>query len=428
MTKLKSLLLAGTIAMLPLSAPAYAAPDEAPEAEVVPQVVIAGPVDATEADSEIDVDSEASSEEAKAKMEREMDEAIAIVEKMFDTSDLPPIEPARLTLAQQTTAALIPTGSLEKMIDNLYGKMFKAIMGEMGGQSDLMISIKTGVDSEKIAALDDATKGKIADVFDPHRKERDDQITKVVKPLISEALADMEPPMRDGLAKAYARKFSAAQLGDLNGFLATPTGNLYASEWMAMQADPEVMLAVIKAVPPLITKFIDRAPTIEKDMKDLPKEKALADLDDAELSKLAKLMKVDVKVLKDQRDSWTTTTDDVAMTTDEAMAPDDTIAVAAEDAVAEDAVVDDAVMANDMMADDNAAATDVATDAAKAADDAADAAVEDPAYDRSNWSEADRVRVEELQAAANSANSAAMDAEMDVITKTRERLGTNPSE
>jgi hypothetical protein len=27
---------------------------------------------------------------------------------------------------------------------------------------------------------------------------------------------------------------------------------------MALQADPEVMVAVIKAVPPLITKFIDR--------------------------------------------------------------------------------------------------------------------------------------------------------------------------
>src|SRR5690606_39986387 len=58
------------------------------------------------------------------------------------------------------------------------------------------------------------------------------------KPLISEVLADMEPPMRTGMAKAYARKFSGAQLTDLNTFLATPTGQLYAGEWMALQADP----------------------------------------------------------------------------------------------------------------------------------------------------------------------------------------------
>lgn len=384
MPKLKTMLLAGTIALLPLGTAVHAAPEEAPAAEVV--------VDASQ--DSADADSEAYAAEAKAKMEREMDAAIAIVEKMFDTSDLPPVEPARLTLAQTTMGALIPAGSLERMMDNLYGKMFKTIMGEMGGESDLMISIKTGVESEKIAALDDATKGKIADVFDPHRLEREDQINKVIKPLISEVLADMEPPMRAGMAKAYARKFSAAQLTDLNGFLATPTGTAYGNEWMALQADPEVMLAVIKAVPPLISKFIDRAPQIEKDMKELPKEKQLADLSDAELSKLAKLMKVDVKTLKDQRDMWKT------------------------DAVeATDAVADEAMAADDY-------AVDAAADAADAAEAAADAAVavDDPAYDRSNWSAADLKRVEDLETAYENASIAVQQAADEAVENARKKL------
>src|SRR3546814_12183729 len=119
-------------------------------------------------------------------MQRERDEAIALIEKMFDTSDLPPIDPARLTLAERTTAALIPNGSIEKMVDNLYGKMFKTFMGEFGGQSDLLLSIKTGVETEQIAALDEATKGKVADMFVPHRKEREEQSTKVITPRIRE--------------------------------------------------------------------------------------------------------------------------------------------------------------------------------------------------------------------------------------------------
>src|SRR3546814_12112742 len=85
---------------------------------------------------------------------------------------------------------------------------------------------------------------------------------------------------------------------------------------MALQADPEVMLAVIKAVPPLVTKFIDRAPAIEKDLKELPREKQLSDFDDKQLGKLAKLMKVDVAALKEQRDMWQTdmeTTDAIAV-------------------------------------------------------------------------------------------------------------------
>jgi hypothetical protein len=374
MPSFQSFLLAGAAVLLPLGASAHAAPEEAPLAEVV--AAPAGEETAGDETAE-PFDSEAAAAEAKAKMQKEMDEAIALIEKMFDTSDLPPIDPARLTLAQQTTAALIPAGSIEKMVDNLYGKMFKTLMGELGGQSDLMLSIKTGVESDKIAALDEATKGRIADMFDPHRKERDEQITRVIKPLISEALADMEPPMREGLAKAYARKFTGAELTDLNGFLATPTGRLYAGEWMALQADPEVMLAVIKAVPPLITKFIDRAPAIEKDLKELPKEKQLADFSDKELGQLAKLMKVDVKTLKEHRDMW------------------------------------------------NSEATE-ATEAAAAADvaaAAADAAVtaEDSAYDRSNWSEADRQRVEELEAAYIEAEAAA-------VEKARGRLDKKPSE
>jgi len=377
-TELKAMLLAGTFALAPLAATAQ----EAPVAEVVAD------------DAQGDVSSEAYAADAKAKMQKEMDAAIALVEKMFDTGSLPPIEPARLSLAQQSMGALIPAGSLERMMDNLYGKMFKTIMAEFSGQSDLMLSIKTGVESDKIATLDEATKTKIADIFDPHRKEREDQITRVLKPLISEALTDLERPMRDGMAKAYARKFSAAQLADLNSFLATPTGSLYASEWMALQADPEVMVAVMKALPPMVTKFMDRGPQIEKDMKELPKEKQLSDFSDKELASLAKLMKVDVKVLKDQRDMWKT----------------------------------DAVDAADAAADASydGSATDVAADATEAAADAAAAATdyasEDPAYDRSNWSAAERQRVENLETAYENASIAAQQAVEEAAENARKKL------
>ena len=385
MSKFKTMLLAGTFALAPLAATAQ----EAPVAEVVAD------------DAQGDASSEAYAADAKAKMQKEMDAAIALVEKMFDTSSLPPIEPARLTLAQQTMGALIPAGSLEKMIDNLYGKMFKTIMGEFSGQSDLMLSIKTGVESDKIATLDEATKVKIADIFDPHRKEREDQITRVLKPLISEALTDLERPMRDGMAKAYARKFSTAQLTELNAFLTTPTGRLYASEWMALQADPEVMVAVMKALPPMVTKFMDRGPQIEKDMKELPKEKQLSDFSDKELASLAKLMKVDVSVLKEQRDMWKTDTVE---------------ATEAADAVAtDDYAVDDAASA--------AGYGDPGNAAVEAAEAAADAmAAMDPAYDRSNWSAADLQRVEDLETAYENASVAAQQAADEAVANARKKL------
>lgn len=376
MSTWKFMLLAGTVAFAPLGAHA-AAPKEAPVAEVM----------ANDAAPDGGMSKEALAD-AKAKMQKEMDQAIALVEKMFGTKDLPPVDPARLALAQKTTAALIPAGGLEKMLDNVYGKMFDTIMEEMGATSDLSLSIKTGVESDKIAALDADTKKAVADLFDPHRKERDDQMLKVVRPLISEFLTDLEPSMRDGLAHAYARKFTAPQLTEMNGFFATPTGSLYAGESMALSADPEVMVAMIKALPPVISKFIDRGPELEKQFKELPKEKGLTDMSDAELAQLARLMKVDVKVLKDNRDMYNGM-------------GDDTVAV-------------------DAAADDWSAADGAADAAAAAADAAGDF---DAGYDRSNWSDADREKVEALETAVSEATSAAYEAEAAAAANARKKLG-----
>src|SRR3546814_20060622 len=91
MTKsFKAILLAGAMIVAPF--PAIAAAQEAPDAEVV----------ADQAAAEDAAVSDAALANAKAKMQKEMDEAIALIEQMFDTSDLPPIEPARLAPAQRT--------------------------------------------------------------------------------------------------------------------------------------------------------------------------------------------------------------------------------------------------------------------------------------------------------------------------------------
>lgn len=383
MSKWKPALLAG--AMLIVPAQAFAAPNKE-----APVVVFEPSQTKPETIAETEYNSEAAMADAKAKMQKEIDEAIKLIEKIFGTDKLPPVAPGQLALAQTTTTALIPPGSLEKMLDNLYGKLFKGLLGEFGGMSDVMLSIKTGVDSEKIATLDEKSKTAIADLFDPYRKQREDQLMTVVKPLISEALSDLEGPMRNGLAHAYARKFTSAQLGEMNAFFATPTGKAYSAEWMALQADPEVMLAMIKAVPPLVGKFIDRGPEIEGKFKALPKEKQLTDMSDVELAKLAKLMKVDVKTLKENRDAWNSPPVE-----------------ASEDWGATDAAAD-------------AAAADVA-DAAAAAADAAGEAIDDPAFDRENWSAADRTRVEQLEEAASSAASAAYDAQEAAIANARKK-------
>src|SRR3546814_2959382 len=85
-------------------------------------------------------------------------------------------------------------------------------------------------------------------------------------------------------------------------------------------------------------------------------------------------------------------------------------------AVAVDAVDDYAV---DTAAD--VAAAEAAADAAEAAADAA-VAVDDPAYDRSNWSADDRKRVEDLELAYENASLAAQQAAEEAAEKARKKL------
>jgi hypothetical protein len=378
MTAWKTLLLAGAAVLV--APPALAAQKEAPQAEIL----------ATDEPAELS--NEQMAAQAKARMQKDIDEAIALIEKIYGVDQLPAIPPAQLTLAKKTTGALVPAGSLEKMMDNLYGKLFRGFLGEFGGVSDLMLSYKTGVESEKIAALDQPTRDKIADIFDPQRKAREEQIMANVKPIMSEVLRDLETPMRDGMAAAFARKFSADQLTQMNAFFATPAGSAYANEWMALQADPEVMLAIIRSVPPMIDKWVDRAPELEGKFKDLPKEKQLTDLSDAELTKLAGLLQVDVQTLKDQRDLYKS--------------------------------VDDAAME----------ATDAA-EAAIAAGEASDAAMAEgdygPWYERENWSAEDLAKVEAIEAESNEIFGRSMEAQQAAIDNARKRLakeGASPSE
>src|SRR3546814_19262532 len=88
----------------------------------------------------------------------------------------------------------------------------------------------------------------------------------------------------------------------------------------------------------------------------------------------------------------------------------------------------DAIEADEEWSSDDQAvdaAADAAEDAEAAADAAADAAEDasDPAFDRDNWSDADRQRVEELETEAAHASAAAYEAEDAAIAAARERPG-----
>lgn len=238
--------------------------------------------------------------------EKALGDVMSMFSKMFDTSGQPEPEPARLALAEVTAAKLLPNGAYAKIMDDMLGKMLTPLFEMMPGLTDAQIAQTTGASEDTVATLTQEKKAAVTALIDPYHKERGKQMVDVMKPLMTEAMAIIEPAMRTGLSRAYARKFTAAQLTTINGFFTTPTGAAFAQESFALQADPEVMQATFKAFPAIMGSIFSDQANLKAKFDALPKQRELKDLSETELQQLAGLLGVEVQALQDHRDGAAT--------------------------------------------------------------------------------------------------------------------------
>lgn len=304
-----------------------------------------------------------------------MDSIMSMFGNIFDTSKLPPPEPERLKLAEVTASRLLPDGAYAKMVNDMISNIAMPMLNAMPGLTDAQITAKTGASSEAVEALSAESKEAVTLIIDPNYRKRGEQLMSIMTPVINDLMAELEPAMRVGLSRAYARKFSAAELNGINSFFATPTGASYARESFALQADPEVLQAMFKAIPAMVGKVTGDEKALKAKFDALPKERKLSEMSDAELKKLATLLGVTVQSLKDYKENdmaWAVGLPECAQDGDESDCTDaDWSAVGAAEA---------------------------AEAAAKAAADEA-ALVEADKKMRSAWSKADLKAVEEAEAA-----------------------------
>lgn len=331
-----------------------------------------------------DETNEASSE-ADAAIAAEMKELQKLFSGLFGSTDPTPIDPVRLTLAKKTTAQIMPDGIYSKIMDDMMTKVFGVMLAQPGGMSDLEISLTTGVEASE-AGLDEAKRKAITDLLDPNHAKRASMMQASLKPMMDKMARTVEPPMREGLARAYARKFSAAQLTELNGFLATPTGSFYASESFLLQADPEVMQAVFSVMPAMMGDMMNPAADIEKDMADIPPAKTLNDLSAKEKDSLAQLLGTSADKLS------------AFGAVETSIEPHDATA----DAITEEA------------------------------DPFANESGEEPWWDRSNWEKEDQKKMTDLESKmlkaseqSEAASTASLDFETAVMLRVRKRFLAN---
>lgn len=166
-------------------------------------------------------------------------------------------EPARLAAAKPVIDRLWPIGTYRRLMD---GTMTKMVTGMMDSMFDMRAADIAPTDKAKDEA-GDKSMGEIAQTRDPHFRERTRIMMDVMFKEMMPIFDRLEPTVREAMVKIYARKFTVAQLGELDRFLQTPTGALYAHEWMTAYMDPDMLKGMqaftpelLKAMPAIMAK------------------------------------------------------------------------------------------------------------------------------------------------------------------------------
>lgn len=210
-----------------------------------------------------------------------------------------PIAPAQLEAARAVVARVFPVGTYKRMMGETMDKIMGSMMDGMLDMPVAEIARLGGLEPEKVAGMDRTSIAEIMAIYDPHFRERSQIGMRAMMDSMAGMMDDMEPRFRAGLTRAYARKFSAAQLAELDRFFATPTGSVYAAESMMLYMDPEVMGEMQAMMPEMMRKMPDFMQAMKDATAHLPPPRKNSELSGAEREKLAALLGVKEKDLRD---------------------------------------------------------------------------------------------------------------------------------
>jgi hypothetical protein len=130
-------------------------------------------------------------------------------------------EPARLAAAKALIAKIMPPGRIDATIDQMMRPMMENLRNAMMQSPQMQAAF----------AKDPKAKAML-DAFVSDEFQHSVALTK-----------SSMPTMLDAMARAYARRFTVAQLNDVSAFFDTPAGKLYAEQASTVMADPDVLAA-----------------------------------------------------------------------------------------------------------------------------------------------------------------------------------------
>jgi hypothetical protein len=144
----------------------------------------------------------------------------AIAAPTIQSSALAPdaIEPARLAAAKSLIDVILPPQTRDSMMEQMLN----------GAMANVSEGLQRQLASMKVFADEPETRAVLGRFM---KRQQDGTIA---------SLKENFPGMIDAMAKAYARRFTVAEMDETNRFFSTPTGNRYITQSMTIMNDPDV--------------------------------------------------------------------------------------------------------------------------------------------------------------------------------------------
>ncbi|MEL6738291.1 MAG: hypothetical protein AAFO28_05155, partial [Pseudomonadota bacterium] len=209
----------------------------------------------------------------------------------FGTADpLTPEQEARVPAAQSVVLKLFPEGTYAQMMNETLAPMMDGIMGNIVGTPAIALMELTGLPPSALSSVDEAKLTEAVSLLDPNAAERNAEIGRVTLEMVSGIVAKIEPSYRAGLTRAYAVRFTEAELVDLDAYFATPVGRKYAGESFLIFADPQVMASMNEMMPMMMETMPTMMGEIGALAEKYPKGRTFSELSAEEQDQLAALL------------------------------------------------------------------------------------------------------------------------------------------
>mgnify|MGYP001794540311 CR=1 FL=1 len=234
-------------------------------------------------------DEAASSDEAE--LQKELDAVGDMFGDMFGTAEpLTAEQEARVPMAQQGVLKLFPEGTYSKMMEETMAPMMDGLLGSIAGSPAVTLLELTGLPPSQLNAVDEANQAEAVALLDPNASARNAEIGDTMMTLLTDIVVQIEPRYRSGLARAYAVRFTEAELTDLDTYFATPVGQKYAAESFLIFADPQVMSSMNEMMPAVMEAMPAMMGDIGGIAEKYPKGRTFSALSSEEQTQLASLL------------------------------------------------------------------------------------------------------------------------------------------